>query len=826
MILPRRDFLRLLGVATAGAGLAGCGRQWSVPDQLVAMAMRGPGLESHVQTVCGLCEGGCGLTVRLVDGLPVGLKGNLRNPLNGGGLCPVGQSALEVLYAPERVQGPLRRQSGGSFQPAAWDEALEEIAGRIGELRTAGQADRIALLSAEPSAVFHDLARRFVHSLDSTNIAWLQQPDTTAYRLCQGQESMAGYDLSQADLVLSLGHDIYEDGPAPLHAISSLVGTRPAGSQARLLYVGTRQSPSATKAERRVTIQPGTHGAFALGVAHVLVREARFDRQFVADHTFGFEDFTDRRGRSRMGFRRLLLERYYPDRVAQLCGCDPMQIIEVARRFSDASAPLALAGREATRSTNGTWSSMAAHSLNALVGAFNRPGGVTAPPRIPLRPLVPLPQPSADNASSISMPESDGTLYGIDPVEALASGVRDGSRPIELLILVSTNPVLESPAGGRLREAMDQIPMVVALAPFQNETTAGADYLLPSPNFLESWQCATTPPGTAFGVLGLGKPILEPLHDTRHPGDVLLELSRRIDDRTAGAAPWSDYSDYLRDRIEGIGISGQGSAFKGAFEESWVRFLEERGWRFNEHEGLEDFWSDVTRHGGWWNPGPPSRDWGQHFATASGRFEFFSNELDEALRALGSARGGVPAGSDEALRSGIEALQLQADEDEACLPHFEAPREMGEGEVTLIPFQPITARGSLISASPMIQEMFGYTVFSGWQTWAELSPVTAEELGVEYGDRIALESDVASIEAVVRVQPGAAAGVVHVPIGLGHNGTYGSEGRVGAAPIGLIEPMHDPISGSLSLTESRVRVRRVRKRPHGGPPPAHGGHDS
>ena len=76
MIIPRREFLRFCGLA-AGAGMAGCDRLWSVPDRLVDLALRGPGLESHLQSVCGLCEGGCGLTVRLVDGLPVGLKGNV-----------------------------------------------------------------------------------------------------------------------------------------------------------------------------------------------------------------------------------------------------------------------------------------------------------------------------------------------------------------------------------------------------------------------------------------------------------------------------------------------------------------------------------------------------------------------------------------------------------------------------------------------------------------------------------------------------------------------------------------------------------------------------
>ena len=68
MIIPRREFLKMLGVAAGAAGMGGCGSKWLVPDNLVELAQRGPGLESSLQTICGLCEGGCGLTVRLVDG--------------------------------------------------------------------------------------------------------------------------------------------------------------------------------------------------------------------------------------------------------------------------------------------------------------------------------------------------------------------------------------------------------------------------------------------------------------------------------------------------------------------------------------------------------------------------------------------------------------------------------------------------------------------------------------------------------------------------------------------------------------------------------------
>ena len=117
MILELREFWKLLGLAAGTTGLGGCGHSWQVPDNLVELARRGPGLESDIQTICGLCEGGCGLTVRLVDGLPVGLKGSPHHPLNRGGLCPVGQAGLEVLYSTDRLQTPLRRRQDHSSPP-------------------------------------------------------------------------------------------------------------------------------------------------------------------------------------------------------------------------------------------------------------------------------------------------------------------------------------------------------------------------------------------------------------------------------------------------------------------------------------------------------------------------------------------------------------------------------------------------------------------------------------------------------------------------------------------------------------------------------------
>jgi len=365
--------------------------------------------------------------------------------------------------------------------------------------------------------------------------------------------------------------------------------------------------------------------------------------------------------------------------------------------------------------------------------------------------------------------------------------------------------------------------MVVALTPFLDETAVHADFVLPTSVHVERWQDSTTPPGVAFSTLGIGKPVVEPLFDTRHPGDILLQLAARVFPGADPGMPWPEYSDYLKHRLKGLAISGQGSVVTGTFEDSWVHFLEERGWRFLENKGLDNLWNDLERKAGWWNPVRQRGNWARLLQTPSERFEFFSLTLEARLRQLGSGSDNGATGP-EALQQGIDALGLEAVGDEACLPHFERPRVLGEGDLTLIPFRPITARGEVGVNSPMLMEMFGYPVYSGWDTWVELAAETAHELGVEYGDRVQVESDRSSIEAVVRVQPGTAPGVLHIPVGLGHRRPAVGAKAVGANPIELVMPDRDVIAGTVATTSTRVRVRLLQRRKHGGPPPEHGGH--
>ncbi|HSR67903.1 MAG TPA: molybdopterin-dependent oxidoreductase [Acidobacteriota bacterium] len=777
------------------------------------MALRGPGLVSEVESVCGLCPGACGLTVRLVDGLPVGLKGNPNHPLNRGGLCPVGLAGLDILYAPNRLRHPLRKHAQGEFRQVEWEEALGEISEKLKGIGTAENRGSAAMICGEPSSLFQDLAAQFMGWLGSPHLACTGQGNVLPFTLTQGLREVPAFDWSGADLVLSLGLDLFEDGPAPLHAASALIGARQTQDRARLLHAGSRCSLSASKADQFVAIHPGTHGALALGIAHVLVREGRYDSRFVTAHTYGFEDGRQD-GEERLGFRRLLLERYYPDRVAQICGCPAAAIVRLARRFAQASRPLAIAGGEAAEGSNATCNIMAAHSLNALMGSFDKAGGVLNKPSIPLSPLPRVG--GCDGEPSLFESAQGGGLLGTDPLEALSQAVSDGSPRLEVLFVIGDDPVGSRPGGSRVVQALRGIPTVIALTPFLDETCDEADWVLPTPVPLEQWEDATTPPFSALAVLGISRPVTGPLHSSRHAGDVLLDLSSRVAPEGA-SLPWGHYSDYLKDRLEGLSESGQGALISGSFEESWRRFLEDRGWRFRQHQGMDDFWSGILKQSGWWSPARPQGEGGQLFDTPSGRYEFFSQKL---YRELLDRWGGLASSADaqQALGRARESLGLQGQVDELCLPHHEPPHLVGRGDLTLVPFRPITARGRLGTASAMVMEMFGHSVLSGWQPWAELSPETARRLDLEEGDLIGLQTISGQIEAEVRIRPGAASEAVHLPLGLGRIQAPGAE-TLKANPLNIVLDSRDPLSGALSLSSTRVQVRLVRRRPHGGPPP-------
>ena len=133
--LDRRRFLTVLGATTGGGALAlsGCStdRVEKLVPYLVQSENQVPGLATWYASTCTECPAGCGVHVRTREGRAVKLEGNPEHPVNRGKLCSRGQAALQGLYNPGRLKGPMARGADGSLQDITWDDAIGRLAAKV-----------------------------------------------------------------------------------------------------------------------------------------------------------------------------------------------------------------------------------------------------------------------------------------------------------------------------------------------------------------------------------------------------------------------------------------------------------------------------------------------------------------------------------------------------------------------------------------------------------------------------------------------------------------------------------------------------------------------
>src|SRR3954449_11829051 len=132
--MDRRKSLTVLG-ATGGGALALSGCSTSNVERLVPYLVQSedqiPGVATWFASTCTECSAGCGVHVRTREGRAVKLEGNPEHPINKGKLCSRGQAALQGLYNPGRLKGPMARNSSGGFEEITWDEAVAQLAGKL-----------------------------------------------------------------------------------------------------------------------------------------------------------------------------------------------------------------------------------------------------------------------------------------------------------------------------------------------------------------------------------------------------------------------------------------------------------------------------------------------------------------------------------------------------------------------------------------------------------------------------------------------------------------------------------------------------------------------
>lgn len=582
--MDRRSFIKLTAVTASSAALASCGDPQNqlirfVPDEDIV-----PGVAVWKPSVCPLCASGCGLTVRIMDadaevvrGGQAGrvriyaakkLEGSPAHPVNRGGLCPRGQAAIQVTYHPDRITQPLKRageRGDGRYEAIPWDDAIAEVVSRLDALDGAASRQRLAFLTRPASSHRTVLIEQFLARYGAPRPVSYELFDNGVLRranlLSFGREQLPTFDLANARYVVGFGADFLGTWNSPVSQgrhYGLMRQGRP-GIRGTFVQVESRMSQTGANADEWVPVGPGTEGALALGLAHVIL--ANKLRPAAAGGRAG----------SLIEGWSTGLAAYAPEQVEQSTGVAARRVERLARELAERRPSVAIIGGSPLAQTNGLFSALAVNALNALLGSVEQPGGMFFMPQIDIARTL-RPKAEATGSRGTFQPKPDDR-----PLERMAAEILAGAESSPQALLVDgANPVFTTPRAWRVREAFQKIPYIASFGSFLDETSSLADLILPDHSFLESWAESVPESGAMVAVIGAAPPVMPPLHQTRATGDVLLEIGRRL--RRPLDLPWQTFDEMLAATFAALPAPSADT----------------------------DAWTDAQEKGGWWGVVPAS----------------------------------------------------------------------------------------------------------------------------------------------------------------------------------------------------------------------------
>ena len=419
------------------------------------------------------CPDTCAMlvTVREEQGRRVAIKvaGDPSHPPTAGVLCTKVSRYLERVYHPDRLLHPLKRvgrKGEGRFVRVGWDEALADIATRLKAI-AARDPQRIVPYSYAGTMGLvqgETMASRFFHALGASLL------DRTICATAGGEALAAtlgtrlGTDMEQfqeARLIVFWGTNAIASN---LHLWSRAQEAKRRG--AKLIAIDPYRSLTAEKCHQHIALLPGTDGAFALGVIHVLVREGWLDRDYIERHTLGFEGLAER------------ARAFDPDRVATLCGITAEEIVGFARDYWTLQ-PAAIRLNYGMQRTRGGGNAVrAVAALPAITGHWRHPAGGL---------LLSTSGAYAIDEAALYRPD---LLAGRRPrtinMSTIGRDLLEADPPIDALIVYNSNPVAVAPQSSEVARgfARDEL-FTVVLEQFQTDTADYADYVLPATTQLE-----------------------------------------------------------------------------------------------------------------------------------------------------------------------------------------------------------------------------------------------------------------------------------------------------------------------------------------------------
>ncbi len=457
------------------------------------------------------CPDTCGIITEVSDGRAIAFDGDPDHPVTRGWVCGKVRPYLDHVYHPDRLQYPLRRvgpKGGGAWQRISWEEAISEIAARWQAISAEYGPEAILPYSYSGTLGLVQMgvtSARLWNRLGASRLARTICGAAAEFAVAMtvGARYSAPYDhVADSRLAIIWGHNPASTAP---HFMPELLRAQRAGC--RLVVIDPRRTRTARSADWWLAPLPGTDGALALGLAHVIVADGLHDEEWLLAHSVGWPELHAR------------LVDYPPERVAAITGLTEEDIIDLARLYAGAKPSVIKIADGICRNRNGGQNVRAICALPAITGQYGVRGGGLAYSTSGYL------QWDSEAVGHLAESPPPGRTINMNRLGAALLGEAQ-EPPVKALYVFGANPAAINPNAGKVVAGLQREDLFTVVHElFMTDTAEYADIVLPATSQLEH-----TDLHKAYGHthLAYNRPAIAPLGEAKSNWDVMRLLAAAL----------------------------------------------------------------------------------------------------------------------------------------------------------------------------------------------------------------------------------------------------------------------------------------------------------
>ena len=458
------------------------------------------------------CPDACGLIVSVDNNKVISVRGDRAHAFTRGTLCPKMAHYEKVIHSPLRLKSPMKRvgKKGigeDQYTRISWDEALDAIVNNFKEtIDTYGSESILRYSYAGTMGVIQSpAADYFFRCIGATDQdRGICSPAKQAgFRSVYGDTlAIKPQEAQHSDCIILWGINATATDVHILHDVN--IAKK---NGARVWIIDTHKTYTFSQAHEHIYVKPGSDGALALGMLHIIHRDGLADTDFIKEHVQGYDELV----------KEVLLN-FTPEKASDICGVSVNRMTEFAHAYATSKAPFIRLGSGLSRYGNGAMTCRAINALPAVVGAWQYPGGGLL---------------SSASGSKFIGKDVMQQAHVHAPAKRLMPMIKLGemlTNPEEVgvhsLYVFSSNPAITAPNQNVVRKGLMRNDLfTIVHERFFTDTCKYADIILPATTSVEYDDIYNS-----YGhyTIGTGYKLIDPVGESRSNWQVIAELAKRM----------------------------------------------------------------------------------------------------------------------------------------------------------------------------------------------------------------------------------------------------------------------------------------------------------